>query len=673
MKSKLRLKIRTKIFLALSILALLPLISFVLILSLGIESLGESIERNLTNESKDELYRLAKDQAAISNAIFDKIALETNIMARFAAFLWNNPSSLGHRRSHSLKEKPDSIYSASAYALAPGVSINSVRKELELSSNMDETFIAVGTGDRNLDSVYIGTESGLFREYPWKQWNSEADDLYNPKTRDWYQKAVREGKIAWTKYVNWPKSGDATEKEYIFTCSSPVYTSGGKLVGVVGADIALRTISEKIIKTPEEVEGYAFLVGEDGEIIDQEAKVKSFVNLLKEPEIIRKMTNGKTGLEFDGTGRNYIAYVPIPSRKWSMGIVMPVEEILKPAAEAKSIIKRVRNILIGVLFIMIFAVSGVAYRLSRKITRPILDLDEGAKIVGSGNLDYQLEVRTGDEIEDLANAFNKMTGDLKAYMKDLEETTAARERIQSELRIASEIQASMLPRTFPPFPDRKEFDIFATMEPAKEVGGDFYDFFFIDENKLCFLIGDVSGKGVPAALFMAISRILLKTEALRDIPPDEILYNVNNTLCPDNDASMFVTLFCVILNTETGEMQFANAGHNPPLISANGEGFEFIQLPKSFVVGPMPDTEYKSQKLTLNPSDTIFLYTDGVTEAMNPDSQLFSDERLAECLSDLNDKNVEEIVRAVKEQIVEFAQGALQSDDITMLALRYNG
>jgi sigma-B regulation protein RsbU (phosphoserine phosphatase) len=667
------LRIRTKLFLALSILALLPLISFVLILSLGIRSLEENIERSLTNESKDDLRHLAKDQAAISNAMFDRIAAETNIMSRFASVLWSNSPSFGYRRSYSSKEKPNSIYSTSAYTLAPGVSINTVRKELELSSNMDDIFITVGTSDGNLESIYIGTESGIFREYPWKQWNSEVDDRYNPKTRDWYQKAVKEGKTVWTKYVDWPKSGDATETEYIFTCSSPVYTSKGNLVGVVGADIALKTISEKIIKTPEEVEGYAFLVNEDGEVIDQEAEVKSFVDLQKESKIIRNMTNGRTGLEFDGTYRNYIAYVPIPSRKWSMGIVMPVEEILKPAADAKSTIDRVRNVLIGILLVMIFAVSGVAYRLSRRITEPILDLDEGARIVGSGNLDYQLEVRTGDEIEDLANAFSKMTSDLKAYMKDLEKTTAARERIQSELRIASEIQASMLPRTFPPFPDRKEFDIFATMEPAKEVGGDFYDFFFIDEDKLCFLIGDVSGKGVPAALFMAISRILLKTEALRGIPPDKILYNVNNTLCPDNDASMFVTLFCVILDTETGEIQFANAGHNPPLLCSNGGGTDFMQLLKSFVVGPMPDIEYRSQQMILEQDDVIFLYTDGVTEAMNPRKELFSEDRLKQCLSRLKDKSVQDIIDGVRTEIRDFAQGASQSDDITMLALRFNG
>jgi sigma-B regulation protein RsbU (phosphoserine phosphatase) len=466
---------------------------------------------------------------------------------------------------------------------------------------------------------------------------------------------------------------------YILTCSEPVFAPDGKNIGVVAADITLDAVSRRIIRTPENVEGYAFLMDQDGNVIDQEKSDMCIPTV--EEDAVKKIYAGESQIvECEKGVKNYVAYAPITcmqssvnSSPWVLGIVMEEKEMIRVAESVKRSMNYTQVLLISLFIAILLAVSDIAYRMSRRITKPILDLDEGAKIVGSGNLDYQLEVGTGDEIEDLANAFNKMTSDLKAYMRDLEETTAARERIQSELRIASEIQASMLPRTFPPFPDRKEFDIFATMEPAKEVGGDFYDFFFIDEDKLCFLIGDVSGKGVPAALFMAISRILLKTEALRVIPPDEILYNVNNTLCPDNDASMFVTLFCVILNAETGEMQFANAGHNPPLINANGEGFEFIQLPKSFVVGPMPDTKYKFQKLTLRPNDTIFLYTDGVTEAMNPDSQLFSDERLKECLSGLKDKDVKEIISAVREQIAEFAQGALQSDDITMLALKYNG
>ncbi len=248
-----------------------------------------------------------------------------------------------------------------------------------------------------------------------------------------------------------------------------------------------------------------------------------------------------------------------------------------------------------------------------------------------------------------------------------------KKKIENELNVATEIQASMLPRIFPPFPDRKDFNIYASMEPAKEVGGDLYDFFLIDEGKLCFLIGDVSGKGVPASLFMAIAKTLLKTEALRGLTPDEILYRVNNILYPENDASMFVTIFCVILDLKTGEMQFANGGHNPPLLCSNGGGIDFMQLPKSFVVGPMPDTEYKSQQMTLEPDDVIFLYTDGVTEAMNPGKELFSEERLKQCLSKLRGKKVKDIIDGVRTEIKDFAQGASQSDDITMLALRFNG
>jgi sigma-B regulation protein RsbU (phosphoserine phosphatase) len=211
------------------------------------------------------------------------------------------------------------------------------------------------------------------------------------------------------------------------------------------------------------------------------------------------------------------------------------------------------------------------------------------------------------------------------------------------------------------------------MDPARQVGGDFYDFFIIDDKKLCFLIGDVSGKGVPAALFMVISKTLLKTEGLRGHSPDEMLYRVNNILCPENDATMFVTLFCVILDLETGQIEYANGGHNPPLICSDSGDFEFMDIPKSFVVGPMPDTEYKSVRLALNPGDIMFLYTDGVTEAMNPEHQQFSEERLRECLSSLSARTPEDIIHSVQAEIETFAQGAAQSDDITMLALKFNG
>jgi serine phosphatase RsbU (regulator of sigma subunit)/HAMP domain-containing protein len=329
-------------------------------------------------------------------------------------------------------------------------------------------------------------------------------------------------------------------------------------------------------------------------------------------------------------------------------------------------------IALTIFVIMVIISLILGFFMGRGMTASIVKLTDGVKYIAEGDLDKKVEVYSRDEVEDLANAFNKMTDDLKTYIKNLRETTAAKERIESELKIAHDIQTSMLPRIFPPFPDRKEFDIFATMAPAKEVGGDFYDFFLIDENKLCFLIGDVSGKGVPAALFMVISKTLLKTEALRDSSPDKVLFEVNNILFPDNDACMFATVFCVILNIETGELQFANAGHNPPLLCLDGKDFEFIKVKKGFVIGGMENTKFVSEKITLKPGDIFFLYTDGVTEAKNPENQLFSDERLKQILSNLKGKDVTEIIQEVRAEVDTFAQGTPQFDDITMLALKFN-
>jgi len=663
--------------------------------SLGEQAVSDSTKA-LKDQAEEHLLRLARDQAIISNTLFEKVEAETDIITKYASTLWNNPSSFKYKRSYSQEEEPDDIYSASTYALAPGVTIDAIREEFNLSSNLDDIFVPIYSNDPNLTLLYIGTESGMLRIYPW---SSGIDSSFDPRVRGWYERAKETGDIGWSELYICVVTG-----RLMVTCSKPVYNSKDKLIGVIGVDVTVETINQKIINTQIGELGYAFLIDDHGRVLARpglSAEDKRWdtsfeaENLLhsdnaKLREVIEDMTAGNSRISrciFED-GEKYIAYAPITSTNWSIGIVMPVEEVIAPALATRSRIisvtentnarinkqiKTVRNILAGVFIIIISIISVVAYRLSKRITEPILALSKGAKIVGSGNLDYHLEVKTGDEIEDLANAFNKMTNDLKTYTKNLKETTAAKERIESELKIAAEIQVSMLPRIFPPFPKRKEFDIFANMDPAKEVGGDFYDFFFIGENKLCFFIGDVSGKGVPAALFMVITRTLLKTEALRGFPPNEILFRVNNILYPDNDACMFVTIFCAILNIETGEIQFANAGHNPPLVCTNGHSFEFIQMPKGFVVGTMENTEFESKKLTLKPNDVIFMYTDGVTEAMNPEARLFSGERLKQSLSNLEGKDITNTIHEIRVQIKTFAQGTLQSDDITMLALKYNG
>lgn len=322
---------------------------------------------------------------------------------------------------------------------------------------------------------------------------------------------------------------------------------------------------------------------------------------------------------------------------------------------------------------LLIAIIFIAVLLSRKITKPILKLNESVKGIGDGNFDLQLDIHTGDEIQDLADAFTTMTEKLKVYIQNLSETTAAKERIESELKIANSIQSSMLPRIFPPFPDRKEINIFATMEPAKEVGGDFYDFFFIDQNRICLCIADVSGKGVPAALFMVISKTLIKNHALLGLTVEEIMSTVNDMLCSDNDQSMFVTAFLAILEVNTGRITFSDAGHNLPLICRKGEEFDWLTCKKSFVLGGMENTNYSANEGKLEKGDRLFIYTDGITEAMNRAGLLYSDERLERVLNENRNLNEQDLIKAIRNDVIDHVRDEPQSDDITMLVLRYNG
>ncbi len=245
-------------------------------------------------------------------------------------------------------------------------------------------------------------------------------------------------------------------------------------------------------------------------------------------------------------------------------------------------------------------------------------------------------------------------------------------KTEAELGVASQIQASILPYTFPAFPERKEFDIFATMDTAKEVGGDFYDFFLVGENKLAVVMADVSGKGVPAALFMMIARTLIKNETLSGHEPSEIFEKVNDQLCENNDAEMFVTAFLGILDMEKKVMTVVNAGHNPPLLRHCGQNFEWLKIKPGFVLAGMNGVPYKQYEIPFEPGDDLFLYTDGVTEAVNPRLELYSEERLFKELNSISkDTPIADTIHTIRGSIDTFAQGASQADDITMLMLRY--
>lgn len=284
------------------------------------------------------------------------------------------------------------------------------------------------------------------------------------------------------------------------------------------------------------------------------------------------------------------------------------------------------------------------------------------------------KVKTNDEMESLSNALVTMSEDLKTYMTNLMRESREKERIESELNVATHIQASMLPCIFPPFPDRPEFDIYAEMTPAREVGGDFYDFFMTDDDHIALVAADVSGKGVPAALFMVIGKTLLKDYSGFEKTPAEVFMKVNDLLCESNKEELFITAFEGILDIRTGEMQFANAGHEKPIIYRKDKNrWEVYQTRPGFVLAGMEGMKYRPGTLNFQEGDRIVLYTDGIPEAVNKANEQYGMERFIESLSRYSDRSCQEIIKGIKSDLERFTEGTEQFDDITVLCLEYKG
>ena len=343
------------------------------------------------------------------------------------------------------------------------------------------------------------------------------------------------------------------------------------------------------------------------------------------------------------------------------------------------IMVNVRNSYINKVFfsmigLVIFVIVGQTIYLHMVFLRPVRKITEESSRFAKENTIPENKltkiIRNNDEIGILADSIDNMEEKIVKYVSDLTNITAEKERINTELSLATRIQASMLPNTFPPFPDRKEFDIYASMTPAKEVGGDFYDFFFTDDDHLCMIIADVSGKGVPAALFMMAAKIIFANYAKMGKSPSEILTAANTAICTHNHEEMFVTVWLGILEISTGKLQAANAGHEYPAIKKSGGHFELFKDKHGFVIGGMDGMKYKQYEIQMKRGDTLFLYTDGVPEATDKNNQLFGTERMLAALNISPDGSPKQILENVRRETDRFADGAQQFDDLTMLCIR---
>ena len=340
--------------------------------------------------------------------------------------------------------------------------------------------------------------------------------------------------------------------------------------------------------------------------------------------------------------------------------------------------------LIGAIILLSALAMTIMYSwLKKRVILPVQRLKEvSEKIVSSSRetddpqelILADPEIHTGDEMEVLAVALSDMFADMKLYMTDLLKVTKEKERIGAELNVATQIQADMLPRIFPPFPDRSEFDIYATMQPAKEVGGDFYDFFMLDEDHLGLVMADVSGKGVPAALFMVIAKTLIKNRAQMGGSPAEVLAYVNEQLCEGNDAELFVTVWFAILELSTGKGIAANAGHEHPVLRRSGGDYELVVYRHSPAVATLPGIRFREHEFELHPGDRVFVYTDGVPEAINEKEEDYGPDRMLAALNSCPpDTPMDETLRLVREDLDRFAGQMPQFDDVTMMAIDYRG
>ncbi len=339
--------------------------------------------------------------------------------------------------------------------------------------------------------------------------------------------------------------------------------------------------------------------------------------------------------------------------------------------------KYINKIILTLIILVVLVVVGQSLFLHRTLLQPLKQIsDEALRFSKEGEkTEKKLRdtIRNQDEIGHLAGSIDRMEEQIQNYVESITQITAEKERINTELTLATKIQADMLPHVFPAFPERKEFELFANMDPAKEVGGDFFDFFLVDDDHLCITIADVSGKGIPAALFMMASKILLKNNAMTGKGPAEILTDVNAAICANNREQMFVTIWLGILEISTGRLTAANAGHEYPVLMRAGKDFELYRDKHGFVIGGMEGAEYSQYELQLNPGDKLFLYTDGVTEATDANKELFGSGRMIAVLNERKDTSPTQMLEGVRRAVDDFVKEAEQFDDLTMLCLAYKG
>ena len=641
-------------------------------------------------------------QAYIADTMFSETANTVGTLADYTRMLFEAPQQYP---AHAVTLPDAALDPTASVQLLTEAGVEpddpAVAEKLGLIGNLSELMLSV-YGNAEVDSCYVALPEGvmlLVDDHASSKFDAAGELIHIPiRERDWYKGAEETGGLYYTDIIS-----DVFTGQSCVMCAVPVYVDG-ELAAVAGADLFLDNM-EAYVNASDQTGQFTCIVNNRGHVVFSPRSEGVFrVRSGAEAEDLRSLGSAElaafidkalaantevTLVEADGAAW-YMTGAPIGTVGWTVVSLVDkavsdqptamlaeqydeISESAVAAFEAGISDSRVW-ITTALVVVTVLALVG-ALTVSKRIVKPLETMTKRVVSLGGENLQFMMEstYRTGDEIEALAESFATLSARTLQYVDQVRKVTAEKERIGAELSLATEIQASMLPHIFPAFPMRSEFDIYASMNPAKEGGGDFYDYFLIDDDHLCLVIADVSGKGVPAALFRMASKIILQSVAMLGYSPAEILRRTNEAICSNNEAEMFVTVWLGILELSTGKLTAANAGHEFPALKRPGEPFALFKDRHGFVIGGMEGVRYKEYELRLEPGSKLFVYTDGVAEATNAEKELFGTERMIDALNTDPDAAPQDILKHVRAGVDGFVKDAEQFDDLTMLCVEYKG
>ena len=503
-----------------------------------------------------------------------------------------------------------------------------------------------------------------------------GSDSYQYFYMDWYLMAKLLGRPSWTEpYIDYDAPSGTSEM--VTSYCEPLVGNNGQVMGVINTSLSLNWLSQLITSVRPYPHSFSMMIGRGGTYLVHPDSTKIiretiFTHSLEQPDTAitalgHAMQRGEEGMRrMNLYGiESYVFYKPLGHTGCSMAIVCPESDVF-------SGFNKLRRTVTAIVMVSLLLMLYVFIRVISHELKPLRRLVKGAETIASGQFDAQLpELQRIDEIGQLSHSFADMQQSIVKYMDELQDTAAQKTSIERDIHIASAIQMGMLPTNFPTYPDRDDVQIFASLVPAKEVGGDLFDFYFRDE-KLYFCIGDVSGKGVPASLFMAVTRSIFRTVSAHETMPDCIVTAMNKTIAEMNKRYMFVTLFVGVLDLHTGHLHYCNAGHDAPLLV--GQGISELPCDSNIPVGFRPQWQYTLQEAQIFPGTTIFLFTDGLTEAMNAVKEQFQMARVNDVAVQAlahGEQQPRQLIALMTDAVSQFVGDAEQSDDLTMMAIQY--